>query len=336
MKDKELLILAIETSCDETAVAVTKGIKVLANKISSQIDIHKKFGGVVPEIASRNHILTIDNIVEQALEQANVSLKDIQAIAVTYGAGLLGALLVGVSYAKALSYALNIPLYGINHIKGHILANFIDNNLELPFICLLASGGHTAVLKVNGYHDAVTLGSTVDDAAGEAFDKVARVLGLPYPGGPEIERYALRGQNNILFPKAFKGQKHLMFSYSGLKTAVINYVHNKKAKGEEINPYDIACSFQEEAISMLVDNAVRGAKQENIKAIALAGGVGANTELRERLKKQCGKSGIKVFLPSKELCTDNAAMIGVAAYFAINEGKRPETLDFDANANLRV
>lgn len=334
---KEPLVLAIESSCDETAVAITKGTKVLANKISSQIEIHKRFGGVVPEIASRNHILSIDNVLLEALQQAKLSIKDIEVVAVTYGAGLLGALLVGVSYAKALSYALGIPLIGINHIKGHVLANFIDNaQLQFPFICLLASGGHTAVLKVKGYYDSVILGSTVDDAAGEAFDKVARVLGLPYPGGPEIEKYALKGKNNIPMPRAFKGKKHLNFSYSGLKTAVINYVHNTKAKGQEINPYDVACSFQTEAAGVLIDYAIKAALQENIKTIALAGGVGANSFLRDNLIEACSEHNIKVFLPEKKLCTDNAAMIGVAAYFAINEGKEKEDLFFDANASLRL
>lgn len=334
---KELLILAIETSCDETAVAITKGRKVLSNKISSQIEIHKRFGGVVPEIASRNHILTIDNVIKEALEEANVTLNDIEAVAITYGAGLLGALLVGVSYAKALSYALSIPLIGVNHIKGHILANFIDNEeLDFPFICLLASGGHTAVLKVNGYNDSSILGTTVDDAAGEAFDKVARVLGLPYPGGPEIEKYALKGENNIPMPRAFKGEKHLNFSYSGLKTAVINYVHNKKAKGEQINPFDVARSFQTEAVGVLIEHAIKAALQENIKTITLAGGVGANSALREGLVKASCQNNIKVYLPEKRLCTDNAAMIGVAAYFAIKEGKEEENLFFDANANLKI
>ncbi len=334
---KELLILAIETSCDETAVAVTRGTEVLSNIVSSQIEIHRRFGGVVPEIASRNHILAIDSIIEQALKQANIAITDIEAIAVTYGAGLLGALLVGVSYAKGLSYALKIPLFGINHIKGHFLASFIENtDLGFPFICLLASGGHTAILKVKGYYDSVILGATVDDAAGEAFDKVARALGLPYPGGPEIEKHALQGKDAIQLPKIFKGKKHLNFSYSGLKTAVINYIHNSKARKEEINSYDIACSFQKEATSMLIEKAIRGAQQENINKIVLAGGVGANTALRDGLTRQGQEKGIRVFLPSKKLCTDNAAMIGVAAYFAINEGKPAESLDFDANAGLTV
>lgn len=336
LKNKEdFLILAIETSCDETAAAVTRGRKVLSNIISSQIDIHKRFGGVVPEIASRNHILAIDNVIEEALILAGVQLKDISAVAVTYGAGLLGALLVGVSYAKALSYALELPLIGVNHIKGHVFANFIDSDkLKFPFLCLLASGGHTEILKVNGYFDTQALGKTTDDAAGEAFDKVARVLGLPYPGGPEIEKYAQKGQNNIFMPRAYKGESHLNFSYSGLKTAVINYVHNSKARGQTINPYDVACSFQTEAVGALIDNAIRAAKRENMPCIALAGGVAANTALREGLKAAAEREGIEVFLPSKKLCTDNAAMIGVAAHFAVKEGKGGEDLYFDANAAL--
>lgn len=331
----DFLILAIESSCDETAVAILRNKEVLSNKISSQIEIHKRFGGVVPEIASRNHILTIDNIVKEALDEAKVTLADIEIIAVTYGAGLLGALLVGVAYAKSLAFALGIPIIGIDHIKGHICANFISNEtLEFPFLCLLASGGHTAILNVQSYKEIETLGCTCDDAAGEAFDKVARVLGLPYPGGPEIEKYAKQGKNNVFMPRAFKNEKHLNFSYSGLKTAVINYVHNMKAKGQDINPYDVACSFQTEAVGVLIDNAIEAAKRNNAKVIALAGGVGANSALRERLVQKGKESNIEIVLPPKVLCTDNAAMIGVAAYFAIKEGADPSGLDLDAKANL--
>ncbi len=332
----DYLILAIESSCDETAVAVTKGKKALANKISSQIDIHKRFGGVVPEIASRNHVLAIDNIVKEALEEANASLADIDVIAVTYGAGLLGALLVGVSYAKSLAYALDIPLVAVSHIKGHIAANFInDDTLAFPFLCLLASGGHTAILQADSFSNMKVLGTTRDDAAGEAFDKVARVLGLPYPGGPQIEEKAQSGNDTIPMPRAFKGEKHLDFSYSGLKTAVINYVHNTKAKGGDINAADLARSFQEEAVGVLIENAIEASRRTGIKTIALAGGVGANSALRQGLTQAGAQNGIKILLPPKRLCTDNAAMIGVAAFLSITEGAQAAGLELDADASLR-
>ncbi|MFW5780177.1 MAG: tRNA (adenosine(37)-N6)-threonylcarbamoyltransferase complex transferase subunit TsaD [Bacillota bacterium] len=332
---KDIIILGIESSCDETAVAITRGKDALASQISSQIDIHARFGGVVPEIASRNHILQIDNILEKALLEADLQLKDIDVVAVTYGAGLLGALLVGLAYAKSLAYALKIPLIGVNHIKGHIFANFITyKNLEFPFICLLASGGHTAVLKVKSYHKVDVLGSTCDDAAGEAFDKVARVLGLGYPGGPEVEKAAQKGENSVFMPRPFKGEDHLNFSYSGLKTAVINYVHNTKSRGLNINKYDVAKSFQTQAVGVLIENAIRAAKKENIFNIVLAGGVGANTALREGLKKTAAENGIRVYLPPKSLCTDNALMIAVAAYFAVKDNVQADSLEMDARASL--
>lgn len=332
---EDFVILAIESSCDETAVSVLRGREVLSNLISSQINIHKRFGGVVPEIASRNHVLAIDNLVNQALTEADIKLSDIEVVAVTYGAGLLGALLVGVAYAKALAYALNIPLMAIDHVKGHVFANFIEyKEMTLPFLCLLASGGHTEIIEVRGYRDMSILGSTVDDAAGEAFDKAARVLGLPYPGGPQIEACAKVGKDVIPMPRPFKGEKHFNFSYSGLKTAVINFVHNTQARNEEFNPADVACSFQNAAIGMLVDNAIGAAKKIGYKSIALAGGVGANGALREKLISEGAKHGIKVYLPAKKLCTDNAAMIGMAAYYAIKEGVKPSNLELDANPNL--
>lgn len=328
---KEYTLLAIESSCDETAVSVLRGRKVLSNIISSQIEIHRLYGGVVPEIASRNHITAIDNLVVEALSVAQVAKEDLDVIAVTYGAGLLGALLVGVSYAKAFAYALDLPLIAVDHIKGHIFANFIDNDkLCYPFICLLASGGHTSVLKVNGYNDMKTLGTTVDDAAGEAFDKVARVLGLPYPGGPEIQKCATGGSPSIKMPRAFKGEDTLNFSYSGLKTAVINYVHNASERGETVVAADVACSFQKEATDVLVDHAILAAKRENINVIALAGGVGANAVLRETLTLEGKKNGITVYLPDRKLCTDNGAMIAMAAHFAIEEGEKPVDLTLDA------
>lgn len=331
----DYLILAIESSCDETAVAVTRGREVLSSVISSQIEIHKRFGGVVPEIASRNHALAIDNVTKEALEKADVTLNDIDVIAVTYGAGLLGALLVGVSYAKSLAYTLNKPLIACNHIKGHISANYISSpDLEPPFICLLASGGHTYILKVNAFDDMEVMGETQDDAVGEAFDKVARVLGLPYPGGPQIDRLAKEGKPAYKLPRSFKGESHLNFSYSGLKTAVINLVANTKARGGEINEADLACSFQTEATGVLIDNTIEASRRTGIKTICLAGGVGANSALRDGLTKAGQKAGCKVLLPPRALCTDNGAMIGVCAYEEIKCGIEPANLYLDANPAL--
>ena len=332
---EDYIIMSFESSCDETAVAVLKGKTVLANEISSQIEIHKRFGGVVPEIASRNHILCIDNLVKEALEKAKITLQDVDVIAVTYGAGLQGALLVGVSYAKALAYGLGIPVIGIDHIKGHVLANFlVHEELQFPFLCLLASGGHTQLLEVKGYSDMKVLGETQDDAAGEAFDKVARVIGLPYPGGPQIEKHAKEGNNVIPLPRPYKGENTLNFSYSGIKTAVINYVRNAEQRGQTVNTHDVAASFQECATGMLVENALIAAKKLGYKEIAVAGGVGANGALREKMERECKKNGIKCYLPPKILCTDNGAMIGVAAYFAIKEGIKASSLSLDADPDL--
>ncbi len=330
-------ILAFESSCDETAVAVTKGREIVSNIISSQIEIHKRFGGVVPEIASRNHALQIDALTEEALESAGIELKDVSAVAVTYGAGLLGALLVGVSYAKALAYAADLPLIAVNHIKGHVAANFISApKLDPPFIALLASGGHTYILSVKSMSDMEILGATLDDAVGEAFDKAARVLGLPYPGGPEIERAAAGGKPIYKLPRAFKGEKRLDFSFSGLKTALINTVHGMRQRGEEFSPADVACSFQTEAVGVLVDNTAEAVRRTGIKTVALAGGVGANTLLRETLSARGEKEGFEVLLPPKKLCTDNAAMIGVAAYEMIREGATPAPLSLDADPSLEL
>ncbi|MBO4540245.1 MAG: tRNA (adenosine(37)-N6)-threonylcarbamoyltransferase complex transferase subunit TsaD [Clostridia bacterium] len=336
LRDREdYLILAFESSCDETAVAVIRGREILANEIDSQIEIHKRFGGVVPEIASRNHILAIDSLVEIALEKAGCTLDDIDVIAVTYGAGLLGALLVGVSYAKSLAYALNKPLVAIDHIKGHVCANFLAHpDLKFPFMCLLASGGHTEILDVRSYSDMRILGQTADDAAGEAFDKVARVIGLPYPGGPQIERAAKEGKDCIPLPRPFKGEKTYNFSYSGIKTAVINYAHTCAQKGIEINKADVAASFQARAVGMLIENAVKAAQEHGEGTIVIAGGVAANTALREGMEKAAKKHGITVLLPPKYLCTDNAAMIGEAAFCAIKEGIPAAGMDLDADPNL--
>lgn len=331
----DYFILAIESSCDETAAAVLKGKTVLSNEISSQIEIHKRFGGVVPEIASRNHVLAIDTVVKEAVEKAGITLNDIDVIAVTYGAGLQGALLVGVAFAKALAYGLGVPIVGISHIKGHVLANLlVHKELKFPFLCMLASGGHTELLEVKSYGEMSVLGQTRDDAAGEAFDKVARVIGLPYPGGPQIEKHAAEGKDNVPMPRPYKGEDTLDFSYSGIKTAVINYVRNAEQRGDAINTHDVARSFQDRATGMLVENAFRAAKKYGYKEIAVAGGVGANGELRRRMEEEGKRKGIKVYLPPKILCTDNGAMIGAAAYFAIKEGVAAAELSLDVNPDL--
>lgn len=333
----DYLILAIESSCDETSAAVTRGRDVLSLVIASQIEIHKRFGGVVPEIASRNHVSAIRNTVDEALKQANVSLSDISAVAVTYGAGLLGALLVGVSYAKALAYAMNVPLIKVNHVRGHISANYIaDKSLEPPYLCLLASGGHTAIVEVVGYDDVKVIGTTQDDAVGEAFDKVARVLGLPYPGGPEIEKLAKDGKPTIDFPKGFHNKNTLDFSYSGLKTSVINYMHTAAQKGEEVNKADVACSFQKSAVGVMTENVEKALLKTGLKTVVIAGGVASNKHLREEMEKVGEKHGVNVIYPPLRLCTDNAAMIGACAYNLIKEGKGRASLDLDASASVSL
>lgn len=333
----DYLILAIESSCDETSAAVTRGRDVLSLVIASQIEIHKRFGGVVPEIASRNHVSAIRNTVDEALKQANVSLSDISAVAVTYGAGLLGALLVGVSYAKALAYAMNVPLIKVNHVRGHISANYIaDKSLEPPYLCLLASGGHTAIVEVTGYDDVKVIGTTQDDAVGEAFDKVARVLGLPYPGGPEIEKLAKDGKPTIDFPKGFHNKNTLDFSYSGLKTSVINYMHTAAQKGETVNKADVACSFQKSAVGVMTENVEKALLKTGLKTVVIAGGVASNKHLREEMEKVGEKHGVNVIYPPLKLCTDNAAMIGACAYNLIKEGKGRASLDLDASASVSL
>lgn len=333
----DYLILAIESSCDETSAAVTRGRDVLSLVIASQIEIHKRFGGVVPEIASRNHVSAIRNTVDEALKQANVSLSDISAVAVTYGAGLLGALLVGVSYAKALAYAMNVPLIKVNHVRGHISANYIaDKSLEPPYLCLLASGGHTAIVEVTGYDDVKVIGTTQDDAVGEAFDKVARVLGLPYPGGPEIEKLAKDGKPTIDFPKGFHNKNTLDFSYSGLKTSVINYMHTAAQKGEEVNKAYVACSFQKSAVGVMTENVEKALLKTGLKTVVIAGGVASNKHLREEMEKVGEKHGVNVIYPPLKLCTDNAAMIGACAYNLIKEGKGRASLDLDASASVSL
>lgn len=334
LKD-EPIILAIESSCDETACAILQGRnKLLSSEIESSMTEHVKFGGVVPEIASRAHTTAVSIVVERALEKANKKLSDIDAVAVTYGAGLLGALLVGVSYAKALAFALGVPLIPVSHIRGHLAAIYLaDENLKPPFIGLLASGGHTAIIEVKDYESFRLLGGTLDDAVGEAFDKVARILGLQYPGGPNIERLAKEGKNNIVFPKMLKGKDNYDFSYSGLKTAVINYVHTAEMKGQTINKADVACSFQSAAIDVLVQKTVRAAIESGLDTITAGGGVVANGYLREVLKAECDKAGLKLVLPPKNMCTDNAAMIASEGYI---QYKKRNFADLDLNASAKV
>ena len=332
-----IVILAIESSCDETAVAITKGRQLLANAIASQIDIHKRFGGVVPEIASRNHTLAIDGVMKEALKQADMTLDDIDCIAVTYGAGLLGALLVGVSYAKALAYATGKPLIAVNHIKGHIAANYLAKpDLEPHYLCLIASGGHTTIAYVKSLTEVEIKGTTQDDACGEAFDKVARVLGLPYPGGPQIEKLAKEGRPTIELPTPYKDKDTYDFSYSGIKTAVINYAHKKEQKGEEPERADLACSFQEKVTDIMVNNTLRCACDMNVKTVVIAGGVGANGVLRKKMSERAEKLGIQVYYPPMILCTDNGAMIASEAYNMIKRGAKAADIDLDANANLKV
>ena len=304
------IILGIESSCDETAAAVICGRKILSDEIASSATVQAQFGGVVPEIASRAHTDEIATVVERAVKNAGITYQDIDAVAVTYGAGLLGALLVGVSFAKALAYALNKPLIAVNHIRGHLAASYLSQpNLQPPFVTLLASGGHTAVLYAKSEAEFEILGATLDDAAGEAFDKVARVLGLKYPGGPNIEKCALDGQPIVPMPKMLKGGGGYNFSYSGLKTAVINYCHTKEQKGEEYSKADVACSFQKAAVDVLVEKTVEAACEKKVSFVTAGGGVAANTYLRESLQAVCEKKGLTLILPEKRYCTDNAAMI---------------------------
>ena len=321
---KEPVIMGIETSCDETAVAIVKnGREILADEIISSATEHARFGGVVPEIASRAHTTAILTATENALKSAKMTLDDIDAFAVTEGAGLLGALLVGVSFSKALAFAKNKPLVPVSHIRGHIAASYLaDKSLQPPFISILASGGHTAIIEVKDYYTHRVLGSTIDDAVGEAFDKVARVLGLSYPGGPNVEKLSAGGKNVVPLPKMlshYEGGEY-DFSYSGLKTAVINYVHNKTEKGEEIKKADVAKSFTCAAIDVLVEKAFRALKETGLKTLTVSGGVAANGYLRESLTVKAAKENIKLVLPEKRYCTDNGAMIGAEGYLQYKKG----------------
>ncbi len=331
------IIMGIETSCDETAVAIIKnGREILANEIISSATEHAKFGGVVPEIASRTHTTAILTATKTALDNAGLTLEDIDAFAVTEGAGLLGALLVGVSFAKSLAFATGKPLVPVSHIRGHISASYIaDKELKPPFVTVLASGGHTAIIAVEDYYNLKVLGSTIDDAVGEAFDKVARVLGLSYPGGPNVERLALSGTNSIVFPKMLKnyeGSKY-DFSYSGLKTAVINYVHTEQSRGNEVNNADVACSFQCSAVDVLVQKAIMATKETGYKTITVSGGVGANGYLRKALEDAVFGTDIKLVLPEKKYCTDNGAMIAAEGFLQYKKGNFAD-LDLNAKAVL--
>ncbi|MBZ4688349.1 MAG: tRNA N6-adenosine threonylcarbamoyltransferase [Clostridia bacterium] len=325
------LTMGVETSCDETSVAIVEdGTKVLSNIISSQIETHQPFGGVVPEIASRKHLESITPVVQKALDDAGVGFQDINIIAVTYGPGLVGALLVGVSVAKAMAYALDIPLIGVNHLEGHVYASFLEHKFDFPVLCLVVSGGHTSLLHLKGHGDKELLGQTRDDAAGEAFDKIARYLGLGYPGGPAIEKEAQKGNPQAIeFPRAWLEKDSLDFSFSGLKSAVINYVHNAKQKGQEVNRADVAASFQQAVVDVLVEKTAVAARKVGTDTVILAGGVAANSSLREQLTARLKEEGKTVFFPSPVYCTDNAAMIACAGYFRY---KRGEVSDLYLNA----
>ena len=334
----DIKIMAIESSCDETSVAVVKnGREVISNVISSQIDMHKKFGGVVPEVASRMHLEVINNIVREALEEAKLSMDDIDAIAVTKGPGLVGALLVGISEAKALSYACKKPLVGVNHMKGHICAALITHKeLEPPFICLLVSGGHTYLVHVKDYNNMEVIGKTIDDACGEAYDKVARCLGMNYPGGPEVERLAKLGNDEAIdFPRVMLDKNSYNFSFSGLKTAVLNYLNNKKQKNEEISKEDVCASFQRAVFDVLIYKTEKLMKEKNLDTLVVSGGVSANNTLREEINKMCENNGFKSYFPDKILCTDNAAMIASSGYYEYISGVRSDlTLNVEPNLEL--
>lgn len=336
--NEDVLILAIESSCDETAASVVKnGRQVLSNVISSQIALHTLYGGVVPEIASRKHIEKINQVIETALSEAGVTLEEITAIGVTYGPGLVGALLVGVAEAKVIAYAAHKPLVGVHHIEGHVSANFIENSdLEPPFLCLIVSGGHTHLVIVKDYGEFEILGRTRDDAAGEAFDKVARAIGLGYPGGPKVDKAAREGNPHAMeFPRAKVEDNPFDFSFSGLKSAVLNYLNQAQMRGEEISVPDVAASFQNAVVDVLVSHTMAAAKEYGFDKVAIAGGVASNSALRTAMENACAKEGIRFFHPSPIFCTDNAAMIGVAAYYEYINGAR-DGWDLNAVPNLKL
>lgn len=336
--EKDIVILAIESSCDETSAALVRnGRDVLSNIISSQISVHKKFGGVVPEVASRKHIENISDVIDTALSEAGLKLDDIQGVAVTYGPGLVGALLIGLTTAKALAFARKLPLIGVNHIEGHIYANFIQHkDLEPPFVCLVASGGHSHIVNVVDYGKYEIMGMTRDDAAGEAFDKIARALGLGYPGGPQIDKLAREGNADAIdFPRAYLEEGSFDFSFSGLKSAVLNYLNSLSMKGIKPNIPDVAASFQQAVVDVLSDKLIAAAEAKNSPYAVLAGGVAANSKLREELSAKGAKKGIKVLYPDPILCTDNAAMIGSAGYYKLIRGEVSE-MNLNAVPNLTL
>ncbi len=332
------LILSIESSCDETSAAIVKnGREVLSNIISSQIDIHKKFGGVVPEVASRNHILNISSVVKEAMEEAKVDFSDLSAVAVTYGPGLIGALLVGVSYAKSIASAHKLPLIAVNHIHGHIAANYITHKeLTPPFVCLVASGGHSHILYVEDYMKFEILGKTRDDAAGEAFDKIARVIGLGYPGGPKIEALAKEGNPQAMnFPRVEFSDAPYDFSFSGVKTSVINYLHNAEQKGIQVISADIAASFQKAVTDVLTTHTIRACTDKKVNKVVLAGGVSANNALREAFSLAAAENNLELYYPQPVLCTDNGAMIGCAGYYKFLQKEFADS-SLNAVANLKL
>lgn len=337
-QENDILILGIESSCDETAAAVVRnGREVCSNVISSQIELHKLYGGVVPEIASRKHIEKINQVIEEALAEAKVTLDDLDAVAVTYGPGLVGALLVGVAEAKAICYAKKKPLVGVHHIEGHVSANYIEHpELEPPFLCLIVSGGHTHLVMVNDYGEYEILGRTRDDAVGEAFDKVARAIGLGYPGGPKIDKLAKEGNPNaIRFPRAKIEDAVYDFSFSGVKSAVLNHINGCKMKGEPIVEADIAASFQKAVTDVLVERTMKAAKEHGVQKVAIAGGVASNSALRQAMQEACDKEQLYLSYPSPIYCTDNAAMIGVAGYYEYIKGTR-HGWDLNAVPNLKI
>ena len=337
LKDRDITVLAIESSCDETAAAVIRnGREIMSNIVATQIEIHKKFGGVVPEVASRNHVVDINPVIESALSEAGMSLEDIDVIAATYGPGLVGALLVGLSTAKALAYATAKPFVGVNHIQGHIAANYLAfPELEPPFISLIVSGGHTHIVEVKDYNEIEIIGKTRDDAAGEAYDKVARAIGLGYPGGPLVDELANQGEANIEFPKAMYKEENYDFSFSGIKSAVLNYINSKKMKDEDYSRADIAASFQHSVVDILVHKTVKAVKDRGYGCVVLSGGVSANSALRKVMEERCDQEGLKLFYPPLGLCTDNAAMIGSCAYYRYIEGHTSD-MYLNAKPNLKI
>lgn len=335
---KDIIILGVETSCDETSAAVViNGRRIISNVISTQIDLHKKYGGVVPEIASRKHVELVMPVIEQALEEAGIGLDQLDAIGVTYGPGLVGALLVGLSAAKGLAFATKKPLIGVHHIEGHIAANYLENEeLEPPFVCLVASGGHSHIVNVADYNRFEILGQTRDDAAGEAFDKIARALGLGYPGGPLIDAEAVKGNSGAInFPRVYFRDGSLDFSFSGLKTAVLNYLNGMAQKNMVINIPDVCTSFQQAVVDVLVHNTIQAAVQKDVGSVALAGGVAANSQLRCCMKAAAEQAGMRMFYPRPILCTDNAAMIGSAAYYEFLRGNTA-ALNLNAVPSLKL